>query len=47
MLTQLSIRNFVLVENLEIALDSGVTVLTGESGAGNQSVGLVDPLQPK
>ena len=34
MLTQLNIHNFVLVENLEISFDSGMTVLTGESGAG-------------
>ena len=34
MLTQLNIQNFVLVENLEITFDSGMTVLTGESGAG-------------
>ena len=34
MLTQLNICNFVLVENLEIAFDPGMTVLTGESGAG-------------
>ena len=34
MLTQLNICNFVLVENLEIAFSPGMTVLTGESGAG-------------
>ena len=34
MLTALSIRDIVLIEKLDIALDKGLTVLTGETGAG-------------
>ena len=34
MLTALSIRDIVLIEKLDIALDAGLTVLTGETGAG-------------
>jgi len=34
MLTALSIRDIVLIEKLDIALDQGLTVLTGETGAG-------------
>jgi DNA repair protein RecN (Recombination protein N) len=34
MLTALSIRDIVLIEKLDIALDRGHTVLTGETGAG-------------
>src|SRR5437763_10129726 len=34
MLTALSIRDVVLIEKLDIALDDGLTVLTGETGAG-------------
>jgi DNA repair protein RecN (Recombination protein N) len=34
MLTALSIRDIVLIEKLDISLDDGVTVLTGETGAG-------------
>jgi DNA repair protein RecN (Recombination protein N) len=34
MLTGLSIRNIVLIEALELAFESGLTVLTGETGAG-------------
>ena len=34
MLRLLSIRNFVVVEALELELDSGFSVLTGETGAG-------------
>lgn len=34
MLTGLSIRNIVLIEALDLAFDSGLTVLTGETGAG-------------
>jgi DNA repair ATPase RecN len=30
----LSIRNFVVVETLDLELDAGFTVLTGETGAG-------------
>jgi DNA repair protein RecN (Recombination protein N) len=34
MLTHLHIRNYALVDNLELDLESGFTVLTGETGAG-------------
>lgn len=34
MLTALSVRNIVLIDQLDLALDSGLTVLTGETGAG-------------
>ncbi len=34
MLRQLAIRNVVLIDNLEIEFDSGLGVLTGETGAG-------------
>jgi DNA repair protein RecN (Recombination protein N) len=34
MLTALSIRDIVLIEKLDIPLDGGLTVLTGETGAG-------------
>lgn len=34
MLNALSVRNIVLIDQLDIGLDSGLTVLTGETGAG-------------
>ena len=34
MLTALSIRDIVLIEKLDISLERGLTVLTGETGAG-------------
>src|ERR1700687_3434384 len=34
MLRLLSIRNFVVVDALDLELDAGFTVLTGETGAG-------------
>ena len=34
MLTALSIRNIVLIEALDLEFDSGLGVLTGETGAG-------------
>ena len=34
MLNALSVRNIVLIDQLDLALDSGMTVLTGETGAG-------------
>jgi len=43
MLQRLSIRDFVIVDALEIELASGLTVLTGETGAGKSI--LVDALQ--
>ena len=43
MLTQLSIRDVVLIERLDLALDAGLNVLTGETGAGKSI--LLDALQ--
>ena len=34
MLTGLSVRNIVLIERLDLAFDGGLSVLTGETGAG-------------
>ncbi|OMH39350.1 DNA repair protein RecN [Motiliproteus sp. MSK22-1] len=34
MLTQLSIRNFTLIDHLDLELDRGMTVISGETGAG-------------
>ncbi|KQN70093.1 DNA repair protein RecN [Devosia sp. Leaf64] len=34
MLNALSVRNIVLIDQLDLALDEGMTVLTGETGAG-------------
>ena len=34
MLTRLSIRNVVLIDKLDLDFESGLTVLTGETGAG-------------
>ncbi len=34
MLTQLKIKNFALIENLEVDFSSGMTCITGETGAG-------------
>ncbi|NUZ06675.1 DNA repair protein RecN [Piscinibacter koreensis] len=43
MLRRLAIRDFVIVSELELELDAGFTVLTGETGAGKSI--LVDALQ--
>jgi DNA repair protein RecN (Recombination protein N) len=42
MLRALSVRNFVVVETLDVEFDDGLTVLTGETGAGKSM--LVDAL---
>ncbi len=34
MLTQLNIKDFAIIDNVDVALDAGMTVLTGETGAG-------------
>ena len=34
MLKQLTIQNYVLVEQLDISFSNGLTIITGESGAG-------------
>ena len=38
MLRQLTVRNYVVLERLELELGAGLTVLTGESGAGKSMV---------
>ncbi len=38
MLTELHIRNFAIIENLDLNLDSGFTVFTGETGAGKSII---------
>ena len=43
MLRRLALRDFVIVASLEVELDAGFTVLTGETGAGKSI--LVDALQ--
>jgi len=42
MLTHIQIRDFAIVERLELELDNGMTVLTGETGAGKSI--LIDAL---
>ena len=34
MITDLSIRNFALIENSELTFSSGLNILSGETGAG-------------
>ncbi|AZP05491.1 DNA repair protein RecN [Jeotgalibaca ciconiae] len=38
MLQELSIKNFAIIDNLEISFDNGMTVLTGETGAGKSII---------
>ncbi|MBY0122450.1 DNA repair protein RecN [Bacillus sp. S/N-304-OC-R1] len=38
MLTELSIRNFAIIEALSISLEKGLTVLSGETGAGKSII---------
>ena len=42
MLRQLGIRDFVIVDRLDLEFDAGFTVLTGETGAGKSI--LIDAL---
>ena len=42
MLLELRLRDFVIVDQLELTFGSGVTVLTGETGAGKSI--LIDAL---
>ena len=42
MLRRLTVRNLAIVEDLELELDQGLTVITGETGAGKSI--LVDAL---
>lgn len=43
MLSELSIKNFAIIEQLEIAFEDGLTVLTGETGAGKSII--IDAVQ--
>lgn len=43
MLSELSIKNFAIIEQLEINFDDGLTVLTGETGAGKSII--IDAVQ--
>ncbi|MFT5063470.1 MAG: DNA repair protein RecN (Recombination protein N) [Gammaproteobacteria bacterium] len=38
MIESISIRNFAIIENLSLSLDSGLTVISGETGAGKSIV---------
>ena len=38
MLTVLRVKNFILMDELELTLDAGLNVLTGETGAGKSIV---------
>ena len=38
MLHQLSIHNFAIIENIEVTLDAGLTILLGETGAGKSLI---------
>ena len=38
MLRHLSIKNFTTVDHLDIDLDDGLTVITGETGAGKSVI---------
>ncbi|WP_110927489.1 DNA repair protein RecN [Bacillus massiliglaciei] len=38
MLSELSIRNFAIIESLSVSFDKGLTVLTGETGAGKSII---------
>lgn len=38
MLTQLSVKNFAIAESVNLELDKGMTVLTGETGAGKSII---------
>jgi DNA repair protein RecN (Recombination protein N) len=38
LLSELSIKNFAIIENLSISFDRGLTVLTGETGAGKSII---------
>ncbi|MFC4356181.1 DNA repair protein RecN [Chryseomicrobium palamuruense] len=43
MLTELSIRNFAIIDELSISFEAGLTVLTGETGAGKSII--IDAVQ--
>ncbi|MEK5070442.1 DNA repair protein RecN [Sporosarcina sp. FSL K6-1508] len=43
MLREISIKNFAIIEHLEVTFDEGLTVLTGETGAGKSII--IDAVQ--
>src|SRR5690625_2344614 len=43
MLTELSIRNFAIIDDISISFQEGLTVLTGETGAGKSII--IDAVQ--
>ena len=43
MLSEISIKNFAIIENLEVTFSEGLTVLTGETGAGKSII--IDAVQ--
>ncbi|MGG0667947.1 DNA repair protein RecN [Lederbergia citrisecunda] len=43
MLSEISIHNFAIIEHLEVTFDEGLTVLTGETGAGKSII--IDAVQ--
>lgn len=43
MLSEISIHNFAIIEHLEVSFDDGLTVLTGETGAGKSII--IDAVQ--
>src|SRR5690625_3210310 len=43
MLTELSIRNFAIIDDISISFQDGLTVLTGETGAGKSII--IDDVQ--
>ena len=38
MLTRLHISNYALIDELEIKFDNGLTIITGETGAGKSII---------
>jgi DNA repair protein RecN (Recombination protein N) len=38
LLTELSIRNFAIIDSLSVSFEKGLTVLTGETGAGKSII---------
>ncbi len=38
MLTELSIRNFAIIDDLQIRFSRGLTILSGETGAGKSII---------
>ena len=43
LLSEISIKNFAIIEELEVTFDEGLTVLTGETGAGKSII--IDAVQ--